>query len=90
MAFACDGADDIELRKQRWIDYGRTVIEVDHGFVRSIYTNDPDGTFVEWTYNTRALNEADREEAERLLLDDEPSTQAGESAIFHFPPTKAA
>ena len=74
------------VRKQRWLAYGRTVIEVDHEFVRSIYTNDPDGTFVEWTYNVRALNEADRIEAERLLLDDSPSDQPGEAAIFHSPP----
>ncbi len=86
IAFTCDGAGDMEVRKQRWLAYGRTVIEVDHEFVRSIYTNDPDGTFVEWTYNVRALTEDDRIEAERLLLDDSPSDHPGEAAIFHSPP----
>jgi hypothetical protein len=41
---------------------------------------------VEWTYNVRALNDDDRVEAERLLVDDSPSDQPGEAAIFHSPP----
>jgi catechol-2,3-dioxygenase len=45
----------------------------DHAFIRSIYTYDPDGIWIEWTYDTRPRNEADRLEAEAILADDTPS-----------------
>ena len=53
--------------------YGLKVSEVDHDFIRSIYTRDPDGNLVEFTTNTRALNEADLQEAMEILANDDPS-----------------
>jgi catechol 2,3-dioxygenase-like lactoylglutathione lyase family enzyme len=83
VAFQVSGREELEEKKQRWLDYGKSVVEVDHEFIVSIYTRDPDGTFVEFTYPTRVLTEADRTEAERLLADDSPATEPEyEGTIF--------
>ena len=74
LAFECSGEAELQERKQRWLDHGYHVSTVDHAFIRSIYTYDPDGIWIEWTYDTRSLNEADRLEAEAILADDTPST----------------
>lgn len=74
IAFECDGPEELEARKQRWLDHGYHTSEVDHDFIRSIYTFDPDGNMVEWTYKTRPLDDADLEEAMLLLEDDTPAT----------------
>ena len=75
-AFNCKGgAAELEMRKQRWLDHGYHVSQTDHDFIISIYAIDPDGNLVEWTYDTRPLNAADREEALRILEDDTPATE---------------
>ena len=84
-AFTCAGPEDIEAKKQHWLDCGLNVAEVHHDFIHSIYTRDPDGTLVEWTYYTRPLTKADREEAEALLLDDSPATSHDYPVEVHHP-----
>lgn len=85
-AFECADRDSLEQRRQRWLDYGKNVVEVDHEFILSIYTKDPDGTLVEWTLPTRTLTDADRAEAEALLADDSPATEPDyEGTIFRSP-----
>jgi catechol 2,3-dioxygenase-like lactoylglutathione lyase family enzyme len=74
IAFECSGQAEFDERKQRWLDNGYHVSEVDHAFIRSCYTYDPDGNWVEWTFDLRPLNEDDRIEAEQILADDTPST----------------
>jgi catechol 2,3-dioxygenase-like lactoylglutathione lyase family enzyme len=91
VAFQVAGAEELEAKKQRWLDYGKNVVEVDHEFIVSIYTRDPDGTLVEWTYPTRALTLEDRAEAERLLADDSPATEPEYGGtIFKSPRREAA
>ena len=82
-AFQCDGPEDIERKKKHWLEYGLNVAEIRHDFIHSIYTRDPDGTLVEWTYYTRALNEHDLEDAERLLVDNSPATIPDYEATVH-------
>ena len=72
VAFLCDGPDELEAHKQRWLAHGLKVFGVEHEFINSIYTRDPDGNLVEWTYRTRQLNASDRIEAEQLLAEDGP------------------
>ncbi len=73
LAFGVADLDALEERKQHWLATGLKVSEVDHDFIRSIYTRDPDGNLVEFTTTTRALDEADRIAALEILADDEPS-----------------
>ena len=86
VAFQVEDREALEQKKQQWLDYGKNVVEVDHEFIVSIYTKDPDGTLVEWTYATRALTAEDRDEALRLLADDTPATEPDyEGTIFKSP-----
>jgi catechol-2,3-dioxygenase len=88
IAFHADTAE-LDGRKQRWLDSGRDVMEVDHGFCVSIYTVDPNGILVEWCADTRPLDADDRAEAERLLANPNPPLESGATAIFHKAPARA-
>jgi catechol 2,3-dioxygenase-like lactoylglutathione lyase family enzyme len=75
IAFKCSGQEEFDKKKRLWLEHGYHVSEVDHAFIRSCYTYDPDGNWVEWTFDTRPLNQADIDEAERILADDTPATE---------------
>ena len=64
--------DTLPACRDRWLDHGIDVVEIDHGFCVSIYANDPNGILVEWCADTRELNEEDHLEAEALLFDPAP------------------
>ena len=86
IAFEAAGPEDFERRRQRWLDHGYHVSVVDHDFIRSAYTLDPDGTMVEWAYKTMPLTAADKAEAAAILADDSPATEEDYEGSF----TKAA
>jgi catechol 2,3-dioxygenase-like lactoylglutathione lyase family enzyme len=88
IAFQAQGLGDLEARKRRWLACGHDVTEVDHGWCRSIYTMDPNGVLVEFCTTTRALGEADRAEAERLLRDPHPPLESGAEVSFHRAPKR--
>lgn len=85
VSFAADSLDDLETRKQRMLDAGETVSEIDHGWCRSIYAVDPNGVLVEFCVNTRPLDESDREEALARLRDDDPELDPVPEVRFHEP-----
>jgi catechol 2,3-dioxygenase-like lactoylglutathione lyase family enzyme len=72
IAFDARDPEALDASRDRWLACGCDVMEVDHGFCISIYTRDPSGTMVEWCLSTRALDAADRVEAEARLLDPSP------------------
>lgn len=86
IAFDCKDIDGLQRAKQRWLDHGYHVSEIKHEFIHSIYTRDPDGTLVEFTYDTQALGQADVDEAYRLLADDTPATIPDYDAIVYKSP----
>lgn len=85
IAFEVAGLDELEAKKQRWLAAGNKVSEVVHEFITSIYTKDPDGNMVEFTCNTRALDENDFEEARRLLIDDSPAVEPDYPGVIYLP-----
>jgi catechol 2,3-dioxygenase-like lactoylglutathione lyase family enzyme len=89
-AFNCDGGEEeLQRRKQNWLDAGYHVSLVDHEFIRSIYTFDPDGNSVEWTYNTRPMDDGDRDYAFKILEDDTFPTELDyEGPFFRSEATK--
>jgi catechol 2,3-dioxygenase-like lactoylglutathione lyase family enzyme len=89
VAFQVPDRAALDDKKQRWLDYGKNVVEVDHEFIVSIYTKDPEGTLVEWTMATRALTADDREEALRLLADDTPATEPDYEGVITKSPKRA-
>lgn len=89
VAFEAADEPDLQRRRQRWLDNGFHVTDVDHDFIKSTYTIDPDGTMVEWTFRTRALNAEDAAEARAILEDDTPATEADyEVAVTRSPVKK--
>ena len=83
LAFRADDDAHLEAAKKRWLDLGLDVFEVDHGFCRSIYTNDNNGTLVEWCMDVRPLDEDDRSDALAAIHDPAPELEGGASAEFH-------
>lgn len=86
IAFTCDGEAGLEVAKKRWLDAGYHVSEIKHDFIHSIYTRDPDGTLVEFTYDTVPLTPEDAAEALELLADDSPATEHEYPAVIHESP----
>lgn len=72
IAFHAEDTAAIEAHMTRWLDLGLDVIDIDHGFCRSVYTTDPNGVLVEWCQDLRKLDDADREYANRMILAAEP------------------
>lgn len=75
--------EELEQRIERWTGLGIDVAEVDHGFCRSIYAMDPNGTMVEWCADTRPLNDDDRREALALVFDPAPPLEVPPVPTFH-------
>ena len=67
VAFAAKDLAELAARRERWLENGCDVMEVEHGWCTSIYTNDPNGIMVEFCTTMRAFGSQDREEALRLL-----------------------
>lgn len=86
IAFDCHDIDGLNSAMQRWLDKGYHVTEVKHEFIHSIYTRDPDGTLVEFTYDTVELNDDDATEAAELLADNSPATVPDYEGVVHKSP----
>jgi catechol 2,3-dioxygenase-like lactoylglutathione lyase family enzyme len=82
LAFHAELAD-LGSHRDRWLDQGHDVMEIDHGFCVSIYTVDPNGVLVEWCADTRPLDDADRAEALALLAEPHPPVQPVPEMRFH-------
>ncbi len=86
IAFTADSVEDLERRKQRLLDRGHVVLEIDHGWILSIYTEDPDGISVEFAVVTRPFTDHDRSDALRLLREPNPGPAGDEPVItLHEP-----
>jgi catechol 2,3-dioxygenase-like lactoylglutathione lyase family enzyme len=72
LAFSAEDLDDIARRRDRWLAHGHDVPEIDHGWITSIYTEDPNGITVEFAVLTREFTEEDARTAERRLRDPKP------------------
>lgn len=90
IAFHAVDRSEIEKRKQRWLDHGHDVVEIDHDWCWSVYTLDPNGILVEFCTMTRELDANDRAEALRLMRDTAPPLGAsGKAPIVHRAPRRA-
>jgi catechol 2,3-dioxygenase-like lactoylglutathione lyase family enzyme len=86
LAFTADDLDDLAAKRQRWLDLGLTVLEIDHGWIVSIYTEDPDGIAVEFATLTTPFTAVDADEALVLLEHQDPPMSTDEPSIqFHVP-----
>jgi catechol 2,3-dioxygenase-like lactoylglutathione lyase family enzyme len=83
VAFTATGVDDIAVRRQRWLDNGYDVMEVDHGWCVSIYTMDPNRILVEFCVDTAPYSQADKDHALSLISDDAPELESAPVPVFH-------
>lgn len=86
VAFDCQDIGGLERCKQRWLAHGHKFAEAKHEFIHSIYTRDPDGTLVEFTFDTQPLPGADEREAPELLVDDTPAQVPEYEGVQHRSP----
>lgn len=73
LAFDAPSLDDLAVARDRWLANGYDVVEIDHEFCVSIYTDDPNGIMVEFCCTTRAFDDNDRADAARRILEAMPS-----------------
>jgi catechol 2,3-dioxygenase-like lactoylglutathione lyase family enzyme len=90
IAFTATDLDDIARRRERWLDHGHDVVEIDHGWCTSIYCNDPNGIAVEFCTTTTAFTEHDRAEAHAALRATEPTLEPPPDARFYLAAEHAA
>ncbi len=90
LAFDCHDIGQLEAHKQRWLDLGYHAVEVKHEFIHSIYTRDPDGTLVEFTFDTAPLTLEDKLEAIELMADNTPASVPEYEGIVHKSPNAKA
>ena len=84
VAFAGADLADLGQRRDNWLSLGHDVVEIDHGWCTSIYTNDPNGIAVEFCTTTRAFTADEHAEAQRLLRDPRPELEDAPSVQFHL------
>jgi catechol 2,3-dioxygenase-like lactoylglutathione lyase family enzyme len=89
IAFRAVDLADIAGRRQRWLDHGHQVMEIDHGWCRSIYAVDPNGILVEFCATTRAISSEDRAEALRILTESNPPLESAPQVTIHRPNKRA-
>jgi catechol 2,3-dioxygenase-like lactoylglutathione lyase family enzyme len=87
LAFDASDGPELETRRDTWLEMGHDVMEVDHGFCRSVYTVDPNGILIEWCADTRALDDDDRRAAQAAISVAEPPLEEMPTPIFHRAPT---
>ena len=87
LAFDAPTLDALETNKQRWIENGYAVVEINHGWCTSIYAEDPNGTTVEFCCTT---GDAYAENAEAMLNDPAPPLEAPPEPQFFVPAESAA
>jgi catechol 2,3-dioxygenase-like lactoylglutathione lyase family enzyme len=86
IAFDLKDAADLERRKAQWVGSGRNVMEIDHGWCRSIYTKDPNDNLVEFCLTTGAFSAEDRAFAlAALKRNDLPHSSTKPKIAMHAP-----
>jgi catechol 2,3-dioxygenase-like lactoylglutathione lyase family enzyme len=78
ISFNVSSPEELISRRQRWLDAGVDVLEIDHNWCRSIYTQDPNGNMVEFCLTTGRFTAEDRAAAIAALTSTE--------AVFSPPP----
>lgn len=73
ISFDVHSAEELAMRKQRWLDAGHDVMEIDHNWCHSIYTKDPNDNLVEFCLTTGSFNEEDRRNALDQLSAEKPA-----------------
>lgn len=86
ISFDVKDAQELQYRKQQWLDAGKKVMEIDHNWCHSIYTKDPNDILVEFCLTTAGFTDNDRERALAALDSNDLEFSEPPAAIdFHSP-----
>ena len=88
-SFSVDTVDALNERRAQWNAAGYDVLEIDHNWCHSVYTNDPDGNFVEFCLTTGAFTAEDRHCALAALDETEMNPSPPPAHIKVWPAAKA-
>ncbi|HVA05030.1 MAG TPA: VOC family protein [Acidimicrobiales bacterium] len=83
IAFDSPHLEDFSARLRHWQEHGIEVVEIDHGWCRSIYATDPNGIMVEFCVTLADFTAKDAAEALRLLTVEQPLLEAMPEVTFH-------
>ena len=86
IAFGVGSMEELVQRKQRWLDAGLEVMEIDHNWCHSIYTKDPNDNLVEFCVTTGSFSAVDRERALAALTSNELEHSKPPAAIDVYRP----
>lgn len=84
LAFDAPTLDDLAVARDRWLANGYDVVEIDHEFCVSVYTDDPNGILVEFCCTTREFDDDDRAQAAQRITEVQPSLDAEPKVEFHL------
>ena len=90
LAFDAASLDDLAEHRRRWQEHGVTVLELDHGFCRSIYATDPNGITVEFCCTTRPFTTDERQWASDNVLRAEVDLDMEEPPVTVYEPLAPA
>jgi hypothetical protein len=76
--------DELDAKRDRWLEHGFDVVRIDHGWCTSVYANDPNGIMVEFCATTRAFTSDDHLEAQEMLTAAVPPLNKIEPPIEFF------
>lgn len=82
LAFAAPTEAVLAGHRDRWLAHGLPVVEVDHGWCRSIYVDDPNGITVEFCCTTGPVADPD---AAARLVDPAPAVGPPPPVALHLP-----
>jgi catechol 2,3-dioxygenase-like lactoylglutathione lyase family enzyme len=85
IAFDAQSLDAFDSARERWLEHGHRVAEIDHGWCRSIYVTDPNEILVEFCVTTRVFSDTDRAEALALLRAEQPPLETAPRVVIHEP-----
>ena len=66
-AFSVQSKQELMQWKQKWLDAKLNIVEIDHNWCYSIYTQDPSGNYVEFCLTTQLFSADDRQRALKAL-----------------------
>lgn len=85
IAFGAESVDDLHAKRDRLLDCGHEVTEIDHGWCHSIYVTDPNDILVEFCVTTHEFAEADDRVALRAVTEDDIPEGPPADVIQHMP-----
>jgi len=85
IAFRSSSETDLSARRDDLVAKGHIVVEIDHGFCRSVYLEDPNKILVEFCTDTAPYTAEDRAEALRVVSasKDELVFEEQRAPMFH-------